>query len=211
MEENKKFRMYGLLLYYVVKMLGYTMRIKKIMSDKFNPEDVFILTFWHNKVVMVLLTISFIKKRIGLSSPSKDGELITVPLEKFGTEMIRGSSDKDSVKSLIKLIKKVNEGYRMGTPVDGPKGPIHEVKSGMVYLAQKTGKAIVPLGAAYDKKWVFKKSWDKFELPKPFTKAVVIYGEPYFVAKDANLEEECAKLKEKINELEKKAHEELYK
>lgn len=207
MEEQRKYRVYGNLLYYILKIIDSTVKITQVFPENFDKKSNFVLAFWHNKLVMTLLGVKFIEKKVGLASPSKDGELISVPLEKYGTELIRGSSDKESVKSLIQLIKKVKEGYTVGTPVDGPKGPIYEVKPGMVYIAQKSGVPIVPMGVAYSNKWIFKGAWDQFQLPKPFSKGIVVLGEPYYVSKDANMEEECQKLKEKIDLLDEKAEE----
>lgn len=211
MEENKKYRIYGHMLYYVVKFLELTVKVKCIFPENFNKEAVYVVSFWHNKVIMSLIGAKFIKKKVGLASPTKDGELISVPLERYKTFMIRGSSDKESVRSLMKLIKKVKEGYSAGTPVDGPKGPIYEVKPGMLYVAQKAKVQLLPMGAAYSNKWVFPKAWDKFQLPKPFSKCVVIYGEPYYVADDADLEEESKKLKILLDDLDARAEKELSK
>ena len=93
----------------------------------------------------------------------------------------------------------------MGTPVDGPKGPIFQVKHGMIYISQKSGVPIVPMGVAYSKKWIFNKTWDKFQLPKPFSRGVVIFGTPYNVELGADMELECLKLKKKIEELDERA------
>lgn len=208
---NRKYRKYGELLYHIIKFIEKTMTITQVFPENFDKDENFVLAFWHNKLVMTLLGTGFIKKKVGLASPTKDGELISVPLERYGTEMIRGSSDKESVKSLLRLIKKVKEGYTIGTPVDGPKGPIYEVKPGMLYIAQKSGKYLVPMGVAYEKAWIFQKAWDKFQLPKPFSKAVVVFGEPYIISPDADLQLEALVLKDKINEMDKKAKIELEK
>ncbi|MGL6169479.1 MAG: lysophospholipid acyltransferase family protein, partial [Fusobacteriaceae bacterium] len=191
MDEQRKYRFYGNFLYYLLKIIDSTVKITQVFPENFDKKSNFVLAFWHNKLVMTLLGVKFIEKKVGLASPSKDGELISVPLEKYGTELIRGSSDKESVKSLIKLIKKAKEGYTVGTPVDGPKGPIYTVKPGMIYIAQKSGLPIVPMGVAYSSKWIFKRSWDQFQLPKPFSKGIVVLGEPYYVSVDADMEKEC--------------------
>ncbi|MGL5123945.1 MAG: lysophospholipid acyltransferase family protein [Fusobacteriaceae bacterium] len=205
MLENKKFRFYGNLVYYLVKILEKTMKIEQVFPKEFNKDRNYVMALWHNKVVMTLLGTGFIKRKVALASPTKDGELISVPLEKYGTEMVRGSSDKNPARSLLKLIKKVKEGCTVGTPVDGPRGPRYVVKSGMLYVSQKSKVPLVPIGVAYEKKWIFEKSWDKFELPKPFSRAVIIYGEPYFIDENANLEVESLLLKEKIDDLDRKA------
>ncbi len=88
---------------------------------------------------------------------------------------------------------------------------VYEVKSGMIYLAQKSKKKMVPLGGAYSNSWTFSKTWDKFQLPKPFSKVVMVYGEPYEIPEDADMEYECKKLKNLINEMNARAEEELKK
>lgn len=205
MDAQKKYRIYGTILYYVLKLIDKTVKITQVFPENFDKKSNFVLAFWHNKLVMTLLGVKFIEKKVGLASPSKDGELISVPLEKYGTELIRGSSDKESVKSLIKLIKKVKEGYTVGTPVDGPKGPIYQVKPGMIYIAQKSGVPLVPMGVAYSNKWIFKGAWDQFQLPKPFSRGVVVLGKPYYVEKDADMNAQCEILKKKIDLLDLEA------
>ncbi len=206
-KENKNFRMYGHILYYIVRCLEITLKIKVIYPKNFDKDRQFILAFWHNKLLMSLLTTRFVKRRVGLASPSKDGELISVPLERYGFEVVRGSTDKEAARSIRTLVKLVKDGKSIGTPVDGPKGPIYEVKQGLIYIAGRTGVDIVPMGVAYSRKWKFEKAWDKFELPKPFSKAVVVFGEGYKIPDDYDMDVECERLKNKINELEKRAEE----
>lgn len=209
LKDKKKYRFYGKLIYYVVRMLEKTVNVKEILPPGFDKDGCYVIVFWHNKVVMTLFGAKFFKKRLGLASPTKDGELIAVPLEMYNINVIRGSSDKESVRSLITLVKKSKEGHTVGTPVDGPKGPIHQVKSGMLYIAQKSQKMVLPMGAAYEKKIVFEKAWDKFQLPKPFSKCVSVYGTPYYISEDADLEEESIKLKKIIDDLDIEAEKAL--
>lgn len=205
-KESIKYRKYGLVLYYLLKIVGSTLKIKIVKNEKVKEnEESYIFAFWHNKLVVPSLCLKHIKKRAVLASPSKDGELISVPLEKMGFHMVRGSSDKNAASSLISLIKLMKQGYNIGTPVDGPKGPIYEVKPGMLYLAQKGKKYIVPIGGAYKNKWVFNKAWDKFQFPKPFTTLVCLMGDPIEIPKDTDINEYCELLKNKLNELDKEA------
>lgn len=207
---NSKYKRYGLFLYYLLKIISKTMRKKIITQKEINYSDSYICAFWHNKLVGVSVALqNSFEKRVCLASPSKDGELIAVPLEKMGFELVRGSSDKDSIKSLLKMVKMVKNGYSAGTPVDGPKGPIYEVKQGMIYLAQKSEAPLIPIGVAFSKKWIFNKTWDRFQLPKPFSKMVCLLGEPITIPKDADLEEYSIIVKNRIFELEKEAEERL--
>ena len=123
-----------------------------------------------------------------------------MPLEKLSYTLVRGSSDKKSVSSTISLLKYLKRGYSMGTPLDGPKGPKGKAKKGLLYLAQKSGVSIVPFGVAYDKKWIFQKTWDKFEMPKPFSKICILMGEEIKIGEEENIDELAEIIEKKINE-----------
>ncbi len=204
MKENNKYRLYGKILFVILYIVSKTIRFKMVKSDKVREDENYTYGFWHNKLLVASLCIEPEKGAV-LASPSKDGELVAVALEKLGFKVIRGSSGKDSVRSLIKLIGLVKKGYNAGTPVDGPKGPIYKVKPGMLYIAQKSGKKIIPMGGAFSSAWVFKKAWDKFNFPKPFSKITCVIGDPIEIPKDADLEEYSKILEDRINELDKEA------
>lgn len=208
-ESSKKYRFYGLCLYYFIHLLNYTfsyIRIENTGEEKVN-ENIrpYIFCFWHEKLLSSSLAMRNLRRKVALASPSKDGELIAVPLEKMGFDLVRGSSDKQSVSSLLSLLKFLKKGYSMGTPVDGPKGPPYKVKHGLLYLAQKSGIPIVPMGGAFSKKWVFSKTWDHFQIPKPFSKIFYVLGNPIYLNKDSNLEEIALFLEQEINNLNEKA------
>lgn len=195
------YKFYGLLVYYVIMLIKLTLKIEIIGKENMEEDKPYVLALWHNKVVATVLALGFIKKRAGLASPSADGELISVPLEKLGYKMIRGSSGKDSVKGLVQLIKAVKEGYTIGTPLDGPKGPRFEAKQGMMYVAQKSGRPMVFMGAAYSKKWVLSKTWDKCQIPKPFSKVICVISEPFYLEKSIPVEAYKEIVEKKLNDI----------
>lgn len=195
------YKFYGLLVYYIIMLIKLTLKIEIIGKENMSEEKPYVLALWHNKVVATVLALGFIKKRAGLASPSADGELISVPLEKLGYKMIRGSSGKDSVKGLVQLIKAVKEGYTIGTPLDGPKGPRFEAKQGMMYVAQKSGRPMVFMGAAYSKKWVLSKTWDRCQIPKPFSKVVCVISEPFYLEKSIPIEDYKEIVEKKLNDI----------
>lgn len=120
-------------------------------------------------------------------------------------DIIRGSSGKKGVRSLIRIIKRLKEGYTFGTAVDGPRGPAYKIKPGMLYVAEKSGVEIIPVGVAFDKKWIFEKSWDKMQIPKPFSKAVIYFGKPIKVTKENNNEELENYINNEINKINEEA------
>jgi len=204
MKEQKKYKIFGLLIYYILRVLSRTYKVEKISAEGVMDENA-VYVSWHNKIVPITVILDKLKKKAALASASKDGELISVPLEKFGYKVVRGSSGRDGVKGLLEMVKFLKDGYIVGTPVDGPKGPVYKVKPGMLFLAQKSGKAIIPIGAASKSKWVFSKTWDKIELPKPFSKIVCILGEPIYIKPDEDLREVAEEVEEILLNLDKRA------
>lgn len=211
--ENKKYRFYGTLLFFILKLLFTTIKIKVINKGNINIKNQYIYGFWHNKLATPTIYFKNLEKKVALSSPTKDGELISVPLEKLGYTLVRGSSDKKSVSSTLSLLKYLKKGYSMGTPLDGPKGPSHKAKKGLLYLAQKSNISLVPLGVAYEKKWIFSRTWDKFELPKPFSKICIYLDNEIKIEAEDNIDKLAEIIENKINEandLAKKHLEETY-
>ena len=114
-----------------------------------------------------------------MSSTSRDGRLQAAILEKFGFKIAWGSTAKSPVRALIGIIKMMKAGHDSIMAVDGPKGPLYQVKPGILFLAKKCNAVIIPFVFSA-KKAVIMKAWDKYMLPKPFTKAVGLYGKPFF-------------------------------
>jgi lysophospholipid acyltransferase (LPLAT)-like uncharacterized protein len=94
---------------------------------------------------------------------------------------VRGSSKRKGERALLGLVGALRNGKSIALAVDGPRGPIYEVKQGITYLAGKIGKPIVPVVMSAKRSWVLEKIWDKYVLPKPFTECVIMYGEPIIV------------------------------
>ncbi len=203
--EYKKYKRYGLLAYWVLKIFSKTFKFELEKSDKVAEDENYVYVFWHNKLLIASIFLDKLGNTAVLASPSKDGEIVSTVLEKYGYEVIRGSSDNQAVKGLVGLLKRIKSGYNIGTPVDGPKGPIYEVKPGMLYLAQKSGTKVVPVGGAFSRKWVFEKAWDRFEFPKPFSKLVCVLGDPVEIEKGRNVEEYAKIIKVKIAQMDARA------
>ncbi len=136
-----------------------------------------IFAHWHGDELKVLPLIR--PYRIAtMTSTSKDGALIDFAIRRSGGATSRGSSTRGGIGALKGLIRLMGQGYRASMAVDGPKGPLHKVKPGIFELSRLAKAQIVPTGAAASRKIVFQKSWNKAELPKPFAKIVVWFGEP---------------------------------
>jgi len=161
-----------------------------------------IYAFWHDRI---FLSTYFWKKRgiAVLTSKSFDGEYIARFIQRFGYGAIRGSSSRGGSKALVEMIKAMRRGLPMAFTVDGPRGPKYEVKSGPVFLAKKTGNAILPFIIEPKSRWTTK-SWDKMHIPRPFTRALTIIGEPIYVdakADEAEIDAKLAELQRSLDNL----------
>lgn len=173
-------RAIGTFAYCVSQCLIKTLRCKVISHEKFDPKEQYIYAFWHDKQFAAIMLMSTFggNKKVGLVSPSRDGEMLAVWLARMGYEVVRGSSSKKSISSLVTLLGKMKEGYTVGVAADGPRGPRHEAKAGVAFLAHKAGIKIIPMGVAFTPNLKFEKSWDQYQLPLPFAKTAIYVGEP---------------------------------
>ena len=159
-----------------------------------------IFALWHEHLWFPLYHLRT-RDCVTLASESRDGEYIAGVLDRMQWETVRGSTSRGGTRSLLRLIKKLRQGKEVAITTDGPTGPRREVKPGIYYLAKKTDSVIIPLGVAFQKKKRFN-SWDRFQLPAPFTKAVLVYGAGIEVAEDNadDVDYYQQLIKEKINE-----------
>jgi len=137
---------------------------------------------WHCNV---LFTPYFMRNQnvYALVSDSKDGEMITRVLYRFGNKAIRGSSSKGGMKALRQMITTLKKGQPIGVTPDGPRGPALIVKEGIIQASRLSGAPIIPFFYAATKQWNVEKSWDRHIIPKPFSTVVVSFGEPIDVKK----------------------------
>ncbi|HEX4319562.1 MAG TPA: lysophospholipid acyltransferase family protein [Acidobacteriaceae bacterium] len=146
-----------------------------------------IYCFWHQCVLPCAFYFRSTHATI-LISQSFDGELITRTLELLGYRAVRGSSSRGGQQGLIGLRRVLDEGTPAIFTADGPRGPIYRAKMGPVKLAQLTGAPIGCFHLQPKSAWVAK-SWDRFLIPKPFTRIAVSWGQWTMVEEEATNEE----------------------
>jgi lysophospholipid acyltransferase (LPLAT)-like uncharacterized protein len=140
----------------------------------------FIGALWHNRLLIFPLVLRrFFPNRQGaaLISASHDGDLLTDAIHRFGFDVVRGSSSRMGASALLQLSNELSSKRDVVITPDGPRGPAYELGQGIVFLAQTTGARVLPLNLEYSSCWRVK-SWDRFVIPKPFSKVRVIIGEP---------------------------------
>lgn len=155
--------------------------VNKEVPDRLKAEGRnIIFAFWHGRQFLLFHT----HRRLGVvipASESRDGEIQAGVLTRFGFEVVRGSSKRKGAQALLGLVDGLRRGKHIALAVDGPRGPLHEVKHGVTYLAAKLDKPIVPVITSAKRFWILERIWDKYLLPLPFTRVVVMYGEPITV------------------------------
>ena len=148
----------------------------------------YIGALWHNRLLLLPHVIQrYLPQRKGaaLISASRDGALLADLVQRFGFDVVRGSSSRKGVAAMLQLADVMANGRDAVITPDGPRGPAYEIGPGIVFLAQKSGAAVVPINMEYASCWRLK-SWDRFILPRPFSAVRVIFGAPHPVSATEN-------------------------
>lgn len=147
---------------------------------------------WHNRLALCLVPyFAYARKRnqtsglAAMVSASRDGGLLASILECFGVQPVRGSSSRRGPQALLELTGWAERGYDLAITPDGPRGPCYAVQEGVIGLARVTGLPIVP--ASYHLQWKVRvKSWDRFQVPLPFSRCEMVIAKPVRVPREAS-------------------------
>lgn len=156
-------------------------------AERSTPGKVY--AHWHGDELL-LVGVKAHSRMAVMTSHSRDGRLMARVLRWLGYSVVKGSSSRGGaagLKGLIDAMEKKNVDVSLA--VDGPRGPLYRVKPGILTLAQKTGRPILPGAAACNRRYTFKKSWNRCYLPLPFARCTILYGEPLGVPKDLTEDE----------------------
>ena len=143
-----------------------------------------IMAFWHGRV----LTATYYFRRRGIVvmiSENFDGEWIARIIERFGFRTSRGSSSRGGQRALLELKREMEKGFPSGFAVDGPRGPARKAQPGAVWLAKLTGNPVVPFHMEASSYWSLS-SWDRTQIPKPFSTVALSVGAPIDVPRAAD-------------------------
>ena len=191
---KKLFRSLSLL---IVPILGSLLIKFFYLTNKkvfFAPADLgdenFIMACWHGELLMIPYAYTKYRKNPNVKliiSDHFDGSLIAKTLSFFGFGTIRGSSNENAARALMKSIKELKNGSDLGITPDGPKGPRHEVADGIIIMAQKAKVKITVVSIKPSSYWQLN-SWDKFVIPKPFG-TITYYISDLIDVRDMSLDE----------------------
>jgi lysophospholipid acyltransferase (LPLAT)-like uncharacterized protein len=191
--------------YPLISALGHTLRWRveglehcdAIVASGRQP----VMAFWHGRI----LPATFYFRRRGIvviTSENFDGEWIARIIERFGYGTARGSSTRGGVKALLQMARDMEHGRPAGFTLDGPRGPARVAQPGAVWLAQRTGNPILPFHLEASSAWTMG-SWDRTQIPKPFSTVALVVGEPMTVGED--LEAARLELEARLKALEDRA------
>ena len=175
-------RAFIVFVYYFIQLYSLTFRLRiineKKWQDLLKQGRPILLCAWHQQffsAIRYFRTYSKFNPGIMISQ-SRDGELIAGVANRIGWRTLRGSSSRGGKKAMNAMIEHLLT-HGLGAHIlDGPTGPIGKVKAGVIKMAQKTDALVVPLYAHAEHAWFFN-SWDKFMLPKPFSKVTLTFGD----------------------------------
>lgn len=151
----------------------------------------YIGALWHNRLLVFPLVLRrFFPERHGaaLISASRDGDLLADAVRRFGYDVVRGSSSRLGASAILQLAQVLASGGDVVITPDGPRGPAYELGPGIIFLAQKSGAAVVPMNLEYSRCWRLG-SWDRFIVPRPFAKVRVLINRPHRVESTVTPEE----------------------
>jgi lysophospholipid acyltransferase (LPLAT)-like uncharacterized protein len=154
-----------------------------IYEEWLRPRRAAMYILWHGR----LLPCSYYHRDCGLAtliSLHRDGDYISGVVEKWGFQVVRGSSSRGGTKALRQMVRLLRGGVPIAVTPDGPRGPRQEMKLGPLLAAQMAGVPVIPVSAGTGRAWWFE-GWDRFMVPKPFSRIRLKYGEPVRIAPDA--------------------------
>lgn len=181
-------------MFALIKALSITWRVK--LANEPEPASApVIFCIWHNRLALCMKAYyRFGAPRwpapglAALISASKDGALLARVLKYFRVAPVRGSSSRRGRQALLEMTRLIEEGYNAAITPDGPKGPKYKVQEGIIALAQVTGATIMPVSAKVSGKWTLR-SWDAFQIPKPFALCEMRVHKPMRVPREVSDEE----------------------
>jgi lysophospholipid acyltransferase (LPLAT)-like uncharacterized protein len=148
---------------------------------------------WHGRMFLPLNAHRH-ESIVTMASKSRDGHIITRWLENNGYLVTRGSTTRGGSEALRRMVRYVRAGRHVALSVDGPRGPAGVVQAGIIRLARLTKAWILPVSSSSSSP-LFLPSWDRYLLPKPFSRNVVAYGEPFAVPNDMSDNDALAKVR----------------
>jgi lysophospholipid acyltransferase (LPLAT)-like uncharacterized protein len=175
--------------YWLVRALGPTLRVEIVgvhnavqIRDKDEPA---IGAFWH-RCIFTAIWIWRHRDIVVLNTVNFDGQWTRRVIERLGFGTVQGSSTRGAVQGLMGMARQLEQGRNVALTIDGPRGPRYVAKPGAVILARRTGKPISLFHIGLQRAHTFPRAWDLFQIPRPFSRVVMVVAPPIRVPVDAD-------------------------
>lgn len=185
--------------YWAIALIGRTMRWEVVGQENWDAIERAgkqrIYTFWH---CCIFAATWYWRQRdiVVMSSVNFDGQYTARIIQRHGYGVARGSSSRGGLRALAEMKQHLEQGCDVAFTIDGPRGPRFVAKPGPIWLARRTGDAIFCFHIVPERAHVFHKSWDLFQIPYPFTRAVIFNAPPIYVPAEADEAAQAAKHEE---------------
>jgi lysophospholipid acyltransferase (LPLAT)-like uncharacterized protein len=201
-------RLAAALIYGLIRAVSATIRYEWRDSSgllSIDRDQSVIFAIWHNRLSLCLEVYRVFLRNIqrpckmaAMVSASKDGGLLARVLELYGVQPVRGSTSRRGRQALLELVGWAERGHDLAITPDGPRGPRCIIQEGVIALAQLTGLPILPV--SYHLTWkITLKSWDRFQIPLPFTKCLMHFTRPIYVPREIS-EEQREQLRRQVED-----------
>jgi lysophospholipid acyltransferase (LPLAT)-like uncharacterized protein len=183
----------GWVVWAAIRVLGPTVRFEVLGGQHagrdYRPDQPpSVYAFWHR---CIFTATWYFRNRNGvlMNTTNFDGQWTRRVIERLGYQTAQGSSTRGGLRGLADMANRMEEqGVDSAFTIDGPRGPRYVAKPGPVMLARRTGRPIVLFHVGLERAWTLEKTWDLFQIPKPFTRAVIVIAPPLEVPEDASRE-----------------------
>ena len=189
----------------LLRLYAWTFRVR--IEDPFGifqnlDTRVYTFAIWHNRVLFAapVLPSQYRRRMTALISASRDGEYISTLVKCFDVHMVRGSSSHGGARALIELRRAMKQGYSPFLTVDGPRGPRYTIHPGAVALSVSGKVPLVPMLFNAKHYWQLR-SWDRMQIPWPFTRMTITIGKPLELAPEVSIDEGCERLRQALMEI----------
>ncbi len=164
---------------------------EEFLKPLYDSGKPFMMALWHNRVVMMPHAWRFKDEVTIFTSDHRDGRLVAYVMQWFGFTTIHGSTNRTDLGSLRQILRHLKDGGYFGMTPDGPRGPRMRLKAGVISIARLSGCPIIPIAYSTSNRRLLN-TWDRLCVPLPFGRGVYLWGEPIYVPKDADADEQEA-------------------
>jgi lysophospholipid acyltransferase (LPLAT)-like uncharacterized protein len=190
----------------LVRLWAWTLRVEVVDPHGFlDPKRTAgrIAAIWHNRLLFAAPLSPAPLRRTSsvLISASRDGEYVSTFIRFFDVGVVRGSSSRGGVRAFLELLNVLRqENQTVVLTVDGPRGPMYQPHHGIIGLAQKSGVPIMAVSINATHRWNLK-SWDRMQIPWPFSKVRFVFGKPFAVPEDTDMNEALEHLRRELMDI----------